>query len=169
MHKEVRVLTSLCGIFMGKGDILKIQRWEVQRWQGFARSLKEMQNCIDKAGKDIGLSINETYYGRIHAIENMVKEIITIRQKIKEDASSMNNSQDIFPTMFGRKDGKITAIKLSSGWVLRCIRGPAWFWNHTTNTWDISCISGFRSDEHKYVMTQDEALSILKTLIPVDG
>jgi len=74
---------------------------------------------------------------------------------------------DIFPTSYGRTDGKVTALKALDGWILRSLRGPAWFWNHVTKEWDISCVSGFRADSPCYVMSQKEALRLLPEIEPV--
>lgn len=74
---------------------------------------------------------------------------------------------NIFPTSYGREDGKVTALKVDGGWVLRSIRGPAWFWNHQTQRWDVSCVTGFRVETPSYVLPEEKALGLLPTLEPM--
>jgi hypothetical protein len=74
---------------------------------------------------------------------------------------------DIYPSSYGRTDGLVSAFKLKTGWVLRSIRGPAWFWNCVSRSWDISCVTGFRADAPQYVMSEAEALELLPSLAPV--
>jgi hypothetical protein len=76
---------------------------------------------------------------------------------------------DIFPTTYGRTDGQVTAFKYSEGWVLRSVRGPAWFWNHQTGAWDISIHLDLREPETaaRYLLPMGAALKILPTLAPV--
>lgn len=75
---------------------------------------------------------------------------------------------NIFPIEYGRSDGKVVAIKTKNGWILRCVRGPTWFWNHQTKAWDVSHRSGFRADAPHYVMPEKEALELLATIEPVE-
>lgn len=74
--------------------------------------------------------------------------------------------QKIFPTQFGREDGKIVAICVKNDkWILRSICDPSWFWNKKINDWEIYHTAHYSAD---CSLTKDEALSLLPTLDPKD-
>lgn len=74
---------------------------------------------------------------------------------------------NFYPSQFDRDDGKVTAIRRNDGeWCLRSIRGPAWFWNMQTNSWDIATGS-FKLDAPEYGTHLGNALTLLVSLDPV--
>lgn len=75
----------------------------------------------------------------------------------------------VHATSYGRTDGKVTAVKVHDGeWVLRCVRGPAWFWNFDTREWTICTTLDMNSKSFTkhYIRTEQEVLALLPTLEP---
>jgi hypothetical protein len=69
--------------------------------------------------------------------------------------------QRIRATEYTRDDGTTLHQLPSGNWVLRCILGPAWFWNPDTRRWDPA--SGIKSLD-EYELPFEQAYPLLGTV-----
>ena len=73
----------------------------------------------------------------------------------------------IIVTEYRREDG-LTMQRLAGTkdlWVIRCISGPAWFWDEASAQWVISTSEDF--DLKHYARPIDQAMATFETVAPV--
>jgi len=70
----------------------------------------------------------------------------------------------IAPSAYQRLGSKLELLQHRTGWVLRDICGPAYFWNPARQTWDIAhAIKEFEP----YLLQLEAGLELLATVEPM--
>lgn len=72
-------------------------------------------------------------------------------------------THEVEVTEYTRDDG-IVMFRRTEGWSLRCIKGPAWFWNFETNEWVIAHTIKPES-EHRFTRDHDTAREALDVVV----
>jgi hypothetical protein len=68
---------------------------------------------------------------------------------------------------YRREDNKVSAFEHGDGWILRCVYGPAYFWDPKAGQWD-SRWDVMKGSKSRYEVSFSDMVDLLKTLKPFE-